>query len=97
MEKINMKKVIVEFTDIEGNGTIALSEKYCIEKVQKILMGAEPFPLMDPCRPYVGTMVNITCGNTTEVCSVWNQLNVDYDKWYISIKNTLEENERRRR
>lgn len=75
-----MKNVIVEFTDIEGNGIITLSEKECIEKTQKILTGVEPFPLMDPCRPYVGTFVKITCGNTTELCSVWNNLNVNYNK-----------------
>jgi hypothetical protein len=75
-----MKKVIVEFTDIEGNGTITLSEKECIEKTQKILMGVEPFPLADPRRPYIGTFVKITCENTSEMCSVWNNLNVNYNK-----------------
>ena len=98
LDKINMKKVIIEFTDIDADNTIVLSEKDCIDKVQKIIMGAEPYPLMDPCRPYVGTMVNITCGDTTKICSVWNQHNVDYDKWWTSVKEDYMKlyNERRR-
>lgn len=76
IRRINVKKVIVEFIDVEGNGIQTKSEKECIELVHKILLGAEPYPFMDPCRPYVGTMVNIKCGDTTEICSVWNQKNV---------------------
>lgn len=66
-----MKKVNVEIKipdDIESK-----SDKECVKFVHGILLGVENYPLIDPCRPYVGGMVNISCGSYTETCSVFNK------------------------